>query len=219
MSKYGILWEYNSFVDLDPFPMIPAAAMWVYDGFLVNNMLSQFQTAGVTSVLVVCETGAIFLGEAIQGCPEMYNLMSFVYFSDLDNRGGAQLLKHIIITAVHDKTSPILLAPGHIVSELSLQSVEDEHKKKNTRKKKKFLATVVVVPGKNETELNVPDGYRLTSIAVIESDIVRHILPQKSSLLDVFSEAEKNKQLNYYVFDGLMYECEDEQAIACLSPQ
>lgn len=213
-KRYAILFEYDNVLDLDPFPCIPAGALWSGDMYLVAGALDAFADVGVNDVMVMTSSGTVYLTEAI-GSYEDYNSMSITHYSDLDERGSVAMLNLILATAIHETNHPIMFMPGNVLTELHLSDVEAEH-----LAHKRPAATVVLVPGENNTDLNLPPGYKLTNIMLLEKKAgsILDKMKKVSRLVDFLKELERKNEVMYYTFDGFLFEVESPEHFAMLRP-
>lgn len=214
-KRYGVIYEYEDPIDLDPFPTIPAGALWTGDMFLVAGSLHTLYTHEVNELMVITDSGSIYLSEAI-GHYEKYNSMAVMNYSDMEDLGPVSVIGKMLEGSVNDTSHPIVLLPGNILTDLSIASVEGEH-----LAHKRPLMTMVVVPGVNRTELELPPGYRPTNIVIIEKKIAvvaNRVEGKTKRLVDLAIAAQNRKQFQPYIFDGFIFEVTNEEDYATLKP-
>lgn len=200
--KTGIIYDYGTFLDLEPFPCMPIGALYVDGFFMVHNAMAQMDKLGVEHILVVSELGAAYLRYAVTEF-DKNGKISVTYVPEVESVGGGRLVKMGILTAVNDYSAPIPLMPGNVISDLDVLDLEGFHKAR-----KRPYATVVCVPGKNESGLNCPTGYRPVSSMILEHKITRCCdkSTKETSMVDLLLDAEGRHQVAYYPYDGLYFE-------------
>jgi NDP-sugar pyrophosphorylase family protein len=214
-KRYGILWEYDDVFDLEPFPSVPVGALWAGDMYVVSGALHLLYSLGTTDVIVATKTGAVYLTEAI-GHYEKYNSMSYSHFSDVDEKGAVSTLAHAIGTNVNDTSNPIVMLPGNIITDIKLDDVERFHRGKGRR-----IVTMVVTQGRNTTDLELPQGYRPTNLMLVEKklySLASRVSSKIVDLLDLVKLLEDKGQVDYYTFDGFLFEVNTPEEYLLLRP-
>jgi hypothetical protein len=207
MSKTGIILDYGNALDLDPFPCIPLGALYLEEFFLVHHAMNMLGKLGVDHVLVVSEMGAAYLKYAISDY-EKNGKVNITYVPETEDRGAGRLVCSGIVAAISDYSQPITLVGSNVITDIDMADLEGFHKAR-----KKPYATVVCVPGVNETELDCPAGYRPVETMLLEKHITRCGDKKKPALglWDMLADADRRGQCAYYPFDGLYYEVNSEE--------
>jgi hypothetical protein len=214
MSKYGILLDYGHGFNLDPFPIIPAGAMYAQEHFIVTCPLNMLHGIDVDSVIAATEIGAAFLSDAIASY-EGYRRMDFIHLPEIEPLGSGNLVKQGIVSAISDYTSPIALVGSNVLTDLNLRDLERFHLESG-----RPPATVVLVPGKNDSSLGIPKNRRPVEIMMLERSIVKYGTAYPSgkalSIRQLLEAAGAKDKVAYYMYDGFMYEVDSEEAYSSL---
>jgi NDP-sugar pyrophosphorylase family protein len=204
MTKFGFVVDYGHGFDLNPFPIIPAGAMYLHDNYVVANCLHILSQFGATTAIVATEIGAAYLSDAISHY-EAYKKLDFLHLPEIDPMGSGNLIKQGIVSAINDCTEPIAVVPSNIICNIDFKLVEEFHSACN-----RPVVTVVAIKGENLTKVGLPLGYRPTELMIIERSFIKYGLPyptdKKQSLMDVLASVEEKGKMAYYCFDGLFYE-------------
>lgn len=206
--KVGFIYDYGDYIDLDPFPRMPTGALYAHDTFLVSGALSALHSVGVDKLVVLSETGLIFLSEAIKRCDISSNFSLFSV-PEIENRGGGNLLREALVNSLVGMSDSALVVPPNIITELDYRDFEEFHNSSNN-----VYASVVVVPGHDESGIEgMPPGYKLTKSMFVHKHLVKCGGTQKKlSLVELLRDAASRGKIKYYPFDEFYLEVNDEKS-------
>jgi NDP-sugar pyrophosphorylase family protein len=203
-NKVGIVVQFNNSFDLSPFPEIPAGALYTGDMYLIGGALQSLIDWGATEVNVLVDAGAVYIGDAVSRY-ELYKQMSVKYYADFETQGLAMNIRSVLEESVNKRSSPVAVLPANILTNLSLDTVERNH-----RTKGRPPVTVVVVQGEDEMGIVPIPGYRMTQIMLVEKSLVKY-LKEGRPLGHVLSILHQEGKVNFFCFDDFLYEVNTEE--------